>query len=101
MTIQHTIDIPGNRRLTIEIPPEIPAGRVILAFTPAAAEDEAFPEKSRGQSRDEAFRGALRRAYGAWADRPWENAAGDINALRNEWEHRDPWHSDPSKRRRD
>jgi hypothetical protein len=101
MTIQQTVDIPASRRLTIEVPREIPAGRVLLAFTPVPAGDEALPEKSRGQSKDEAFRRALRRAYGAWADKPWENAAEDINAMRDEWDHRDPWSPNPSKRRRD
>jgi hypothetical protein len=66
-----------------------------------SAGDAALPEKSRGQSRDEAFRRALRRAYGAWADKTWENAAADINAMRDEWDRRDPWNSDPSKLHRD
>jgi hypothetical protein len=35
MTIEQTIEIPVDHRLTIEVPPEIPAGRAILAFTPA------------------------------------------------------------------
>jgi hypothetical protein len=36
MTISQTVDIPPSRRITIEIPPEIPAGPVILSFTPVA-----------------------------------------------------------------
>jgi hypothetical protein len=35
MTIEQTIDVPANRRLILEIPPEIPVGKVILTFTPA------------------------------------------------------------------
>lgn len=35
MTIEQIIDIPADRRLTLEIPEEIPAGRTIVAFTPA------------------------------------------------------------------
>ena len=35
MTITQTVEIPANRRLTIEVPPQIPVGRVILTFTPA------------------------------------------------------------------
>ena len=101
MTIQQTVDIPVSRRLIIEVPREIPAGRAILAFTPVPAEDETLPDEARGQSWNEAFRRALRRAYGAWADKPWENAAEDINAMRDEWDHRDPWNPDPSKRHRD
>ncbi|MDR0685134.1 MAG: hypothetical protein LBF83_08395 [Spirochaetaceae bacterium] len=101
MTIQQTVDIPVSRRLIIEVPREIPAGRAILAFTPVPAGDETLPDEARGQSGNEAFRRALRRAYGAWADKPWKNASEDINAMRDEWDHRDPWNTDPSKRHRD
>jgi hypothetical protein len=38
MTITQTVDIPANRRLTIDVPPEIPAGPVILTFTTAKEE---------------------------------------------------------------
>jgi hypothetical protein len=37
MTIEQTVDIPASRRLTIEVPPEVPVGRTILAFTPVPA----------------------------------------------------------------
>jgi hypothetical protein len=43
MTIEQTIDVPASRRLTLDVPPEIPAGKVILTFTPAEdspSEDE-------------------------------------------------------------
>ncbi|GHV76360.1 hypothetical protein AGMMS49942_11810 [Spirochaetia bacterium] len=33
------VEIPANHRLTLEIPPEIPAGRGILTFTPAPDDD--------------------------------------------------------------
>jgi hypothetical protein len=34
MIIKQTIDIPASRRLTLEVPPEIPVGKAILTFTP-------------------------------------------------------------------
>ena len=34
MTITQTVEVPFNRRITIEVPREIPTGRVILSFTP-------------------------------------------------------------------
>ncbi|GHV84339.1 hypothetical protein AGMMS50212_16790 [Spirochaetia bacterium] len=34
MTVEQTVDIPANHRLTIEVPREVPAGRTILTFTP-------------------------------------------------------------------
>jgi len=38
MTITQTIDIPADRRITIEVPHEVPTGPVVLTFTPAKAE---------------------------------------------------------------
>ena len=38
MTITQTIDIPADRRITLEVPREVPTGSVILTFTPAKAE---------------------------------------------------------------
>ncbi|GHU48590.1 hypothetical protein FACS1894200_05950 [Spirochaetia bacterium] len=40
MTIQQTIEIPASRRLTIETPREILAGKTIFAFTPKVSESE-------------------------------------------------------------
>lgn len=39
MTIEQTVEIPANHRLTIEVPPEIPEGktRVIIQFPVPAA----------------------------------------------------------------
>jgi hypothetical protein len=38
MSITRTIEVPVNHRLTIDVPPEVPAGPVILTFTPAETE---------------------------------------------------------------
>jgi hypothetical protein len=47
MTIEQTIDVPASRRLTLEIPPEIPIGKVILTLTPAQDDSsaDALPEQ--------------------------------------------------------
>jgi len=37
MTITQTIDIPADRRITLEVPREVPTGKTIIAFTPANA----------------------------------------------------------------
>jgi len=34
MSIIQTVEVPSNRRLTIDVPQEIPTGPVILTFTP-------------------------------------------------------------------
>ena len=36
MTITQTVDIPADRRITLEVPREVPPGKTILAFTPAS-----------------------------------------------------------------
>ena len=38
MTITQTVEITAERR-TIEVPREVPAGRTVIAFTPAAEKD--------------------------------------------------------------
>ena len=44
MTITQTVDIPDSRRLTIDVPREVPEGKVVLAFTPARnTEVKALP----------------------------------------------------------
>jgi hypothetical protein len=44
MTIEQTVEVPANRRLIIDVPCEIPAGRTFLTFTPASAVRERIPE---------------------------------------------------------
>ena len=34
MTITQTIEIPADRRITLEVPREVPSGKTIIAFTP-------------------------------------------------------------------
>jgi hypothetical protein len=36
MSVTQTVEIPVNHRLIIDVPPEVPAGRAILTFTPAS-----------------------------------------------------------------
>ena len=34
MTIELTLEVPDNRRITLEVPPEIPVGKVQILLTP-------------------------------------------------------------------
>lgn len=34
MSVTQTVDIPANRRLTIDVPCEVPAGKTIIIFKP-------------------------------------------------------------------
>jgi hypothetical protein len=43
MSITQTVEVPADHRLTIDVPREVPAGPVVLSFTPAGIE-----KKERG-----------------------------------------------------
>ena len=43
MSYTQTVEIPVNHRLVIDVPHEVPAGPVILTFTPAKAEPRKVP----------------------------------------------------------
>ena len=43
MIITQTVEIPSSRRITLEVPPQVPVGRVILTFTPAADSADECP----------------------------------------------------------
>jgi len=41
MSITQTVEIPANRRLTIDAPREVPVGRAVLTFTPVTVNSSA------------------------------------------------------------
>ena len=43
MSVTQTVDIPDSRRLTIDVPGEVPAGKATLTFTPAEAVSNRKP----------------------------------------------------------
>jgi predicted SPOUT superfamily RNA methylase MTH1 len=64
MTFEQTVEIPANRRLTIDIPREFPASAAILTFTPkpaypayktAQARLQETVEKLRNLAKDSSF----------------------------------------------
>jgi len=44
MTITQTVDIPENRRLTIDVPREITTGKAVITFTPIIQTLPKIPE---------------------------------------------------------
>jgi len=40
MRIEQTVEIPSNRRLFVDVPPEVPVGKAILTFTPASLDKD-------------------------------------------------------------
>ena len=45
MVIEQTVEIPVNHRLIIDVPSEVPAGKVILSFTPVADQRSGAPAR--------------------------------------------------------
>ena len=41
MTIEQTVEIPANRRITLEVPRTVPIGKAILSFTPVPVSQAA------------------------------------------------------------
>jgi hypothetical protein len=45
MSITQTVEIPANHRLTIDVPPEVPAGRAKIIFFPDSTDKERMSEE--------------------------------------------------------
>jgi len=97
MTVTQTVKVTDDRRVFFDFiaPKEIPVGetRVIIQFpvkdeARTVPQESVLPPEAVGQMNNEAFRQALRRVQGAWKDNPWTNHLEDINAMRDEWDHR-------------
>jgi hypothetical protein len=81
MTIEQTVEIPANHRLTLEVPREIPAGKAVIAFTPVPAPQPAREVSSlrslkgidRGRDTMEAY---FKRH---WADKAKEDRPGEAD----------------------
>ena len=47
MTITQTVEIPADRRLVIDVPQEVPTGKVVLTYKPAAEENTVYTTLSK------------------------------------------------------
>jgi len=48
MSVTQTVEVPANHRLIVDVPREIPAGPVILTFTPKAPIPEQKKQREFG-----------------------------------------------------
>ncbi len=89
MIIEQTVDIPANRQIILEVPPQIPLGKanIIIQFRIKDSQSaESVPLDAKGQLNSEGFRQTLHNAQGAWEKNPWKHQIEDVNDMRNEWE---------------
>ena len=52
MAITQTVEIPADRRITLEVPYEVPIGQVVLTFTPAQAAHSSSKHQEKSGERD-------------------------------------------------
>ena len=60
MTMTQTVEVPASHRLTIDVPREIPAGQVILTFTPVKKASDRGPRMTEAQEMEYINRNAER-----------------------------------------
>ena len=97
MTVTQTVDIPESHRLVIDVPREIPAGKAVLAFTPARnAEVKTLPggsprttaeaiEMEEAKAADP-NRKPLSHYFGTLSPEAFGDAVAYQRSLRDEWD---------------
>jgi len=74
MSITQTVEVPVNHRLIIDVPREIPTGRTVLTFTPAA--EKAANTNSK----------PISRYFGILSPNTYGDGVAYQRNLRDEWD---------------
>jgi hypothetical protein len=75
MSVTQTVEVPASHRLTIDVPREIPAGQVILTFTPKTAERTAAPNRK-----------PISRHFGILSPNTYGDGVAYQRGIRDEWD---------------
>jgi hypothetical protein len=98
MSVTQTVDIPASRRITIDVPPEVPPGKAVLTFSPAGTDDHGSPLPGGSPSTvEEAYKMAAERAadpnrkpishyFGILSPSTFGDGVVYQRKLRNEWD---------------
>jgi hypothetical protein len=57
MTVTQTVEVPASHRLTIDVPREVPAGPVVLTFTPQTSAQQAAAQQTADAENGSDFAG--------------------------------------------
>jgi hypothetical protein len=93
MVIEQTVDIPVSRRLTIDVPREIPVGRVILTFTPFIG-DRALEEAEEIWALNRAHSAEVRTKLQKLRGSLPANSFGGLDGVAYQRKVRDEWGAD-------
>ena len=91
MIIEQTVDIPVNRQLYINVPPEVPTGRTILAFIPASIYKDLESAKviwETNQNNSEELKNKIKKLKGSIGKDSFGGLDGAAyqRKVREEWE---------------
>jgi hypothetical protein len=90
MQIEQTVEIPPNRRLLIDVPQEVPLGKTILTFTPAAVNRDLEYAKgiwASNHDRPEELKAKLQGLQGSLG----ENAFNGLDGIEYQHKAREEW----------
>jgi hypothetical protein len=97
MAITQTVEIPASRRLTIEVPREVPLGRTILTFTPARSPEIVRLPDNNARTVEEALQMAaeklanpnrmdISRYFGILSPNTYGDGVAYQRKIRDEWD---------------
>jgi hypothetical protein len=77
MTIEQTIEVPASRRIVLDVPPQIPAGKTIIAFTPVSVQKAQTASPGRKP---------ISEYFGILSPGTYGNGVAYQRNLRDEWD---------------
>jgi len=93
MSVTQTVEVPADHRLIIDVPREVPAGPVILTFTPAKTwiknNDPATIEEALQMAEEKAAdpnRKPISRFFGVLSRNTYGDGVAYQRAIRDEWD---------------
>ena len=90
MKIEQTIEIPPNRRLFVDVPPEVPMRKVILTFTPTSVNKDLESAEAiwaANRAHPEELRNKLHALYGCLG----KDAFGGMDGVTYQRKVREEW----------
>jgi len=87
MTIEQTVTIPYDRRLTIEIPRELPVGKARATLTLIYDEEQELSKETHGASQQHSTtsRTPISRYFGIISEDTYGDGVAFQRKLRDEW----------------